>query len=188
MTALATNSSRFKIQLKRYVSRCEKQGKTPQEEYIKMLESFDIDARNREEDPGWKVNNLEYDLRSTPWILEKTKEDRYAQHLYAALCNIRWQKREMMPILKDEFWHCSWRYAGGIIADMRSEGDYLDWYCSGIRAQPISDEDYELLTEDEKINYKINQTFVPEGTVTDEIEEDLLKLGWQHSEWPDDIV
>jgi hypothetical protein len=27
---------------------------------------------------------------------------------------------------------------------------------------------------------------VPEGTVTEEVAEDLLKLGWVSSEWPDD--
>jgi hypothetical protein len=29
---------------------------------------------------------------------------------------------------------------------------------------------------------------VPEGTVTDEIQEDLLKLGWIPREWDDDNV
>ena len=27
---------------------------------------------------------------------------------------------------------------------------------------------------------------VPEGTVTEEVAEDLLKLGWVSSEWPED--
>ena len=67
-----------------------------------------------------------------------------------------------MPILKDETWTCSWRYAGGIVADLCGEGDYLDWYCTGIRH-----DDGDLT-----INY------VGEGMVTDEVQEDLFKLGW----------
>lgn len=182
---IATSSARYNSQLNRYRQQCLTHNRPIDQNYIKMYTLLNDEARDREEDPEWQKNNLEYDLRSTLWIIEKAKEDRYAQNLYAALCNIRWQKCDVFPILKNEFWHCSWRYAGGIIADMRSKGDYLDWYCSGISVQTIINEDYDLLTDDEKIRYKINQTFVPEGTVTDEIEKDLLKLGWQYSEWPD---
>jgi hypothetical protein len=187
MTTLASSSARFGAGLDRYRQRCLAQHKVPSKEYINMFETLNDEARSREEDPEWQKNNLEYDLRSTPWILEKVKEDRYAQNLYAAMCNMRWQKRDIFPILKDEYWHCSWRYSGGIVADMRGEGDYMDWYCSGIRGE-VTQETFDSYTEDEKLNYKISQTFVSEGVVTDEIEEDLLKLGWQKSEWPDDNV
>ena len=187
MTSLATSSARYNTQLDRYHRRCLKYNETPNKDYVKMYKIFNDEARSREEDPEWQKNNLEYDLRSTLWILEKAKEDRYAQNLYAALCNMRWQKRDVLPILKNEYWHCSWRYAGGIIADMRGEGDYLDWYCSGIHGE-VTQETFDSFSEDEKIKYKISQTFVSEGVVTDEIEEDLLKLGWQKSEWPDDGI
>ena len=120
----------------------------------------------READEKWRENNLEYDLRSTKWVCDKAKaSDAYAQNIYAALCNQDWQKNEVWPLLKGETYSCSWRYAGGIVADMREQGDYIDWYCSGIRGE-------------QGIDYEPPLTFVSEGTVTDEIREDFFKLGW----------
>lgn len=116
-----------------------------------------------------KPFNLESDLISCNWILDKVRSnDSYAQNLYAALCNNQFVKNEIFPILKEEAWSCTWRYAGGIIADMREEGDYLSWYCSGIRGTI----DMGGSTPDLKEGY------VGEGHVTDEIRDDLLKLGW----------
>jgi hypothetical protein len=86
----------------------------------------------------------------------------------------------MWPILKDQRWSCSWRHAGGIVADMRQEGDYIDWYCSGIRNdgyQDDSNDTTELTIEQEAFRKKI-AAYVPESVVTDEIENDLFKLGW----------
>ena len=120
----------------------------------------------READEKWKENNLEYDLRSTKWVCDKAKaSEAYAQNIYAALCNQDWQKNEVWPLLKGETYSCSWRYAGGIVADMREEGDYINWYCSGIRGE-------------QGIDYEPPLTFVSEGTVTEEIREDFFKLGW----------
>lgn len=98
--------------------------------------------------------NLEYDLFKTDWIVEKCKNsDLYSQNLYSALCNNMFYKN-------GEQWTCSWRMSGGIIADLRDKGEaYIDWYCSGIASDHI-------------IGY------VPEGVVTEEIRDDLLKLGW----------
>jgi hypothetical protein len=46
---------------------------------------------------------------------------------------------------------CSWRYAGGLVADLREQGeDYLDFYCSG-----------------------------GEGRVASDVREALAKLGWE---------
>ena len=120
----------------------------------------------READERWRENNLEYDLRSTKWICDKAKaSEAYAQNIYAALCNQDWQKNEVWPLLKGETYSCSWRYAGGIVADMREQGDYIDWYCSGIRGE-------------QGIDYEPPLTFVSEGTVTEEIREDFFQLGW----------
>lgn len=133
-----------------------------------VREALDIEqmiaehTAKREADEKWKQNNLEYDLRSTKWICDKAKAtEAYAQNIYAALCNQSWQRNEVWPLLKGEHWGCSWRYAGGIVADMREQGDYIDWYCSGIRDADAP-----------------NNGFVAEGVVTEEIREDFFKLGW----------
>jgi hypothetical protein len=86
------------------------------------------------------------------------------------MCNNEFVKNDVWPILEDKRWGCSWRYAGGLVADLREEGDYLDWYCSGIQGVT-----YDTV-KDEKI-FREKQ-YVAEGAVTDEIREDLLKLGW----------
>lgn len=66
-----------------------------------------------------------------------------ATELYRALCNVDWYKNGIR-------WSCSWRYAGGIVADLRNVGeDYLDFYCSG-----------------------------DEGLVNPTIQETLAKIGW----------
>ena len=68
----------------------------------------------------------------------------YAYDLYGALCNNRFFKN-------GEQWTCSWRFAGGIVADIRNQNeDYIDFYCYG-----------------------------NEGQVTEEIRNDMLNLGWE---------
>ena len=95
--------------------------------------------------------NLENDLKNSDTIKEKCKHSEiYSQNLYAALCNNRF-------FYGTDEWTCSWRYAGGIVADIVGNGDYMQYYCSG-----ISD----------------RSGFVGEGFVTDEIRTDLTKLGW----------
>lgn len=114
--------------------------------------------------------NLAEDLFDDKEIKAKVKASKiYAQNLYAALCNTEWQNLDVFPILKDQRWHCSWRSAGGIIATLREEGDYIDWYCSGIRNVSYDEEDNQIW------DYK---NFVTESHVTDEIAEDLRRLGW----------
>lgn len=110
-----------------------------------------------------KKFDLERDLLTTDWILKKVEESKhYSQNLYAALCNNDWCKDEIFELIKENSWHCSWRHAGKIIANMRQEGEYVDWYCSGLWNP-------EMLQA---------QQFVREGIVTPEISKDLLKLGW----------
>jgi hypothetical protein len=130
------------------------------DEFTDIMENIRNHDFLRDTDLEWQKNNMEYDLRTTDWILEKVRNsEQYAQNLYAAMCNNRFQQNDVLPILKDQYWSCSWRYAGGIIADMRQEGDYIDYYCSGIR------DSYE-------------GGYVSETVITDEIREDLFKLGW----------
>ena len=143
------------------------------DELADVLERLRNQDQERIIDPEWQKNNLEYDLRSTKWICDRAKSTKtYAQNLYAAMCNQDWQRNDVWPLLKGQTYSCSWRYAGGIVAHMREEGDYIDWYCSGIQGEP--DEDW------------IDLGHVPEGTVTDEIREDLFKLGWIPKERDDE--
>ena len=96
--------------------------------------------------------NLDSDLLKSDTIVEKCKHSEvYSQNLYSALCNNRF-------FYGDEEWTCSWRMSGGIVADLRNQGEsYLDFYCSGMG---------------------IKKGYVSESVVTDEIRLDLMKLGW----------
>lgn len=112
--------------------------------------------------------NLEHDLVKSDYITDKcANSEFYSQNLYAAMCNNLFYKN-------DEEWSCSWRYAGGIVADIRNVGEsYIDFYCSGIGgfrdslSIPCLDDEY-----------------VGESFVTDEIRSDLLQLGWTIKEYP----
>ena len=150
------------------------------EEMIDFYKSWEQRRLELEETDAWKENNMEYDLRSTTWICDKVKgDDIYAQNLYAAMCNNDFQRNDMMPILKDQKWSCSWRSAGGIVADMQEQGDYIDWYCSGIRdISPIEQSEWDNLTLEQQQRYKETEAYVSESVVTDEIRSDLKKLGW----------
>jgi hypothetical protein len=140
-----------------------------------------------EETAEWRKDNLEYDLRSTDWVIEKCQDDVYAQHVYAALCNNEFTRNEVFPILQDKRWSCSWRHAGGVVADIQKQGDYIDWYCSGIRGndEDITEFDFNNMTEEQQKYHLQAKAFVGEGVVTDEIRQDFLKLGWIVIEDPD---
>lgn len=173
MNDVSKSPERNTFQRDCYIKRCEEEGKEPDPSIVQMYNSWAEESRyeNRPE------NDLEYDLRTTEWVLEKArKHEYYAQNIYAALCNMRWQKLDTFPILKDEYWSCSWRHAGGIVADMQQKGDYIDWYCSGIQ---------NFSSDEADPNFN-GGGYVPEGVVTEEIRIDFQKLGWIPSEWPDD--
>jgi hypothetical protein len=145
-----------------------------------MFKTWREQAQANIVDPEWQKDNLEYDLRSTQWIIDKVKgDDVYAQNLYASMCNRDFTKNDVWPILTEKRWSCSWRHAGGIIADMQEKGDYIDWYCSGIKNnENLDDEQFSELTKEQQEFYLKMKAYVGEGMVTDEIREDLLKLGW----------
>lgn len=167
---VSKSPERLSFQKTCYINRCTEENEQPDENMLKMYEQDIIRHDQRFDTLESKKHNLEYDLLTTGWILEKVRaNDTYAQNLYAALCNIEWQNKDMWKTLKEETWGCSWRYAGGIIADMQQTGDYIDWYCSGISSGDFA----------EAIDTKyISMKYVPEGIVTNEIAEDLGKLGW----------
>lgn len=168
MAKLSLSPERNTFQKNSYI---EKLKENPDDEnakgMVEFYEEWDREELNRMNSPEWQKNNLEYDLLSTEWILEKVRaSDTYAQNLYAAMCNREFQKLDVVPILKSETWSCSWRHAGGIIADMQQKGDYINWYCSGIGGGlGNGDEDG-------------TKGYVGEGRVTDEIRQDLERLGW----------
>ena len=65
--------------------------------------------------------------------------------------------------IEEELWHCSWRHAGGIIAEIRSKHyntneDYMNFYCSG-----------------------------NEETITDLVRDCFEKMGWKPRPYDDDI-
>jgi len=147
-----------------------------------MINFFKTDIQRRtelEESSEWRTDNMEYDLRTNEMIANKCSDRVYAQHLYAALCNNDFIKNDVWPILTDKRWSCSWRHAGGIIANIREEGDYIDWYCSGIKDMTdLDDDQFRELTKEQQLEHLEKHAFVSESTVTDEIRQDLLTLGW----------
>jgi len=177
---LRSSPSNYKFLLDN-LNRQKEQGELTDEAYNLRLKYYTDEETNtvrRESDPRWAVNNLEYDLRTVDWVAEKCADRVYAQNLYAALCNNEFMKNEVWTILLDKSWSCSWRYAGGIIANIRQEGDYIDWYCTGSNYDPLDQEELDHLNLEEQMIYKESQAYVGEGCITDEIRQDLFKLGW----------
>lgn len=176
MKKIASSPDRHTFQKEGYIKRCEEKGEEPNPNYVNLYKSWREQDEENLTNPAWQKNNMEYDLRSSKELCDKVKQSKtYAQNLYAAMCNMEWQSREFWQELKGETWGCSWRSAGGIIANMREEGDYIDWYCSGIGGG--------LTMEDER-----PAGYVPEGQVTEEIELDLNRLGWRPVPYKDDEI
>lgn len=168
MKKTSKSPDRHTFQRDGYVKRQTEKGESINKEYLDLFEKIIENDAHKFDKPEDRVNNLEYDLLTTQWILDKVRQsESYAQNLYAAMCNTDFLRLEVMPILKEEYWSCSWRYAGGIVADMRQQGDYIDWYCSGI-GSGLGNGDVDG-----------TRGYVSESVVTDEVREDLLKLGWK---------
>jgi len=188
MKKVAKSPDRYGFQKDAYIERVLEKGKSLDDSAVQELIKMHEDAILRDEenvnDPKWQKNNMEFDMRSSEWMVAKVRESRvYAQHLYAAMCNNDFQQLEVFPILKDQRWSASWRYAGGIVAHMRGEGDYIEWYCSGIKNHnPITQEEFNDLTQEQQTFHKESEAFVSEGMITEEIMEDLKKLGWTFRE------
>lgn len=72
-----------------------------------------------------------------------SESEAFAAEAWSAITNVRWFKADGYIAL------LSFRRAGDVIAAIRGEGDYLDWYCSG-----------------------------PSGVVSDEIRAALANHGW----------
>jgi hypothetical protein len=99
------------------------------------------------------MKNLEEDLLRLKTKIVKDKQ--FAKDVYNALCNMRW-KEVGNP---GNIYSCSWRYAGGLIAEMRgnpSPLNHMDFYCSG-----------------------------SEGVVTEQVENIFYAFGWVTYPWED---
>jgi hypothetical protein len=102
--------------------------------------------------------NLERDLLNSDTIRTLVQTDAvFAQELYAALCNNQFVHVRMNHP-EDEYWSCTWRYAGGVVAALGAAGgDYLDYYCSG-----------------------------NEGVISSRVAAVLSDIGWSSQPWPND--
>lgn len=99
-------------------------------------------------------------------FFDKFKEDYFAQNWYAAFCNNDFKVDE------EYFWSASWRSSGGDVATIRGmhdiHEDYIDWYCSGMGTFS------EILDKATKPETK----YVPEATITPEVEACLKEIGF----------
>ena len=178
MLKISKSPDRHTFQKEGYAKRMSEKGESLNQDYLDMFDDVINQHNTKFEDPATHVNNMEYDLLTTDWILKKVRvSDNYAQNLYAAMCNNDFIPMSVVPILRQDpdkdYWHCSWRHAGGIIADMQEKGDYIDWYCSGIGNAELGnglDGTVPDITD--------GRDYVPEGRITDEIRNDLQSLGW----------
>lgn len=116
--------------------------------------------------------SMQTDMMEAEWFCNRVRSSKsYAQNLYAAMCNNEFQKQDTWEVLTDSRWGCSWRAAGGVVATLRnSDEDYMDYYCSGMGGFGVGDPD--------PASYYEENGYVKESEVTDEIREDLLRLGW----------
>jgi hypothetical protein len=114
--------------------------------------------------------DLEAEMKKDAIVAAYLKDVEIAKDFYRALCNMRWKKKDWLTphdmtvarLKGDEpgVWSCSWRYAGGIIADIRNlhyntTEDYMDFYCSG-----------------------------SESDISDIVKECFNRMGWIPYPWP----
>jgi hypothetical protein len=103
-------------------------------------------------------------------VISYLKDIEAAKDFYRALCNMRWrlntpEDEQIMDRLKgvrNDVCSYSWRYAGGVIAEIRDSNyntneDYIDFYCAG-----------------------------GEGDVSDLVKECFERMGWMPFPWEDD--
>lgn len=150
----ATSPDRYSFMIENYKKRLEKD---PENIEIKNTLNFYERCKALDSLENPKQNDLSYDLRKCDWIVNKCKaSEEYSQNLYAAICNNSFFKN-------GSEWSCSWRSSAGIVSNLREEGDYIDWYCSGIPAE---------------WNEPMKGGMVGEGTITEEVRNDLASIGW----------
>lgn len=112
--------------------------------------------------------DLEEDIQNDEKIIGLCADIEVAKQFYAAMCNVHWKKEkvlaedellvERLKGTEHQWWLCTWRAAGGIIAGVRflsigAMEDYMDFYCGG-----------------------------NEGVVTELVRENLGRIGWTPNE------
>lgn len=96
------------------------------------------------------TGNMEQDMLISDYFRNKVKDRGFALDLYCALCN--------NEFIKDGIkFSCSWRYAGEMVAKLKGDGSYMDYYMS----------------------FDDNIT---EGVISDEIKTALKMIGWEKHE------
>lgn len=110
------------------------------------------------------MSDLYEDMACDEAIVEHLRTREGAEEFARALCNMQWEKISVIPedeLIIDrlkgvhrDLWHCSWRCAGGYIADIRHKHhgmneNYMDFYCVG-----------------------------DEGYVSDFVRDNFKRLGW----------
>jgi hypothetical protein len=172
---------RHTFQRDSYIKRCLNKGKSLEDSDVKAtIEVYNSWALQDEEkltDTEWQESNMEFDMRTSDWMVSKVRENRvYAQHLYAAICNNEFKQ---LTNSNNKYWGASWRSAGGIVADMCQSGDYIDWYCSGIIDKKRISQVYWInMSYEQQVRALQNQKFLNESVISEEILEDLNVLGW----------
>ena len=68
---ISKSPERNTFQKEGYIKRCEEKGEEPNADYIEMYKSWRNQDDENMVDPAWQKDNMEYDLRSTQWIIDK---------------------------------------------------------------------------------------------------------------------
>lgn len=120
---------------------------------LRFIDESDADLPAGSREAKTLAPSLERDLGLSQRIRELARSAVFATLLYGALCNTTWRHTAT-----GTEWHCSWRHAGGIVAMLRCEGDYLDWYCS--MGEGFVDE--QVLVELNVLGWELAETLAPE--------------------------
>lgn len=118
-----------------------------------FVDEPDADLVPTSAEPDAGQPDLERDLGLSPRIRSLVRSELFATLLYGALCNTIWRHKAT-----DTPWHCSWRHAGRVVAGLRCQGDYLDWYCS--MGEGLVDE--QVLAEIGALGWELAEASPPE--------------------------
>ena len=121
-------------------------------------------------------NKLIAALCADQCILSKIRNyEKYAQNMYAALCNNIFQQINIIEMLKGTTWDIGSCIGAAQLIKRLSDGKYREMYCSGF-GMP-SNELGDMHHEERLAHFDLG--YVCEGTITPEITEDLFRIGWK---------